>query len=265
MQRRNDPHRPPPPEAPATRRGWLNAYDRSDFITGVDNLEQQVGPALVDGQIALLLIAIACRSRWGQWSLRPCFATTCRGVRRISGIHCAFSTQIPHWVVRTTPPEPPMNELDLFTEALNQTDPADRAAFLDQACAGNPELRRRLEELLAGHAQAENPLDRPPVAPGEFGATVEQPTPSSTGRIRPKGRRRRSTIPIPMRHRHWNRKAAHPLRSRRRSTDRMAARRRWAKPIPMPPRQRNGRPAQPGLRWTNGSERSSPAGTRSSR
>ena len=73
-----------------------------------------------------------------------------------------------------------MNELDLFTEALSRTDPAERAAFLDQACAGNPELRRRLEELLAGHAQAENPLDRPPVAPGEFGATVEQPTPSST-------------------------------------------------------------------------------------
>ena len=73
-----------------------------------------------------------------------------------------------------------MNELDLFTEALSRTDPAERAAFLDQACAGNPELRRRLEKLLAGHAQAENPLDRPPVAPGEFGATVEQPTPSST-------------------------------------------------------------------------------------
>ncbi len=80
-----------------------------------------------------------------------------------------------------------MNELDLFTEALSRTDPAERAAFLDQACAGNPELRRRLEELLAGHAQAENPLDRPPVAPGGFGATVEQPTPSSTGESPPEG------------------------------------------------------------------------------
>ena len=30
-----------------------------------------------------------------------------------------------------------MNELfELFTEALNRTDPAERAAFLDQACAG---------------------------------------------------------------------------------------------------------------------------------
>ncbi len=80
-----------------------------------------------------------------------------------------------------------MNELDLFTQALNQTDPAERAAFLDQACAGNPELRHRLEELLAGHAQAENPLDRPPVAPGESGATVGQPTPSSTRARPPEG------------------------------------------------------------------------------
>jgi hypothetical protein len=29
--------------------------DRSDFITGDDNLEQQIGPALVDGQIAQLI------------------------------------------------------------------------------------------------------------------------------------------------------------------------------------------------------------------
>ena len=27
-----------------------------------------------------------------------------------------------------------MNEADLFTEALNRADPAERAAFLDQAC-----------------------------------------------------------------------------------------------------------------------------------
>src|SRR5271157_3681020 len=30
-------------------------HDRSDFITGGDNLEQQIGPALVDGQIAQLI------------------------------------------------------------------------------------------------------------------------------------------------------------------------------------------------------------------
>jgi hypothetical protein len=58
-----------------------------------------------------------------------------------------------------------MNELELFTEALARTDPAERAAFLDQACAGNPDLRRQLDQLLAGHAQPDSPLDRPPVEP----------------------------------------------------------------------------------------------------
>ena len=77
-----------------------------------------------------------------------------------------------------------MNELDLFTEALNRTDPAERAAFLDQACAGNPELRRRLEELLAGHAQSGSPLDRPPVAPAWFNVDRRL---VSTGEYRPDG------------------------------------------------------------------------------
>jgi hypothetical protein len=57
-----------------------------------------------------------------------------------------------------------MNELDLLTEALNRTDPAEQAACLDQACALNPELRRRLEELLTGYAKNVSPLDRSTVA-----------------------------------------------------------------------------------------------------
>ncbi len=60
-----------------------------------------------------------------------------------------------------------MNELDLLTEALGRTDPAERAAYLDQACTGNPDLRRRLEEVLAGHARRGSRLDRPPFAPVE--------------------------------------------------------------------------------------------------
>ena len=81
---------------------------------------------------------------------------------------------------RTTLKEHSLNVLDLFTEALNPTDPAERAAFLDHACVGNPDLRRRLEELLAGHAQSRNPLDRPPVAPGEFGTSADSPTAIAT-------------------------------------------------------------------------------------
>ncbi len=74
-----------------------------------------------------------------------------------------------------------MNELELFTEALNLTDPAERAAFLDQACSGNAELRRRLEELLAGHAQGVSPLDHLPVAPADFGATTDLSPGFATG------------------------------------------------------------------------------------
>ena len=80
-----------------------------------------------------------------------------------------------------------MNELDLLTEALNRTDPAERAAFLDQACAGNPELRRRLEELLAAYSHGANPLDRPLVAPAGSPATANLPTPIATGGYRPEG------------------------------------------------------------------------------
>ena len=46
-------------------------------------------------------------------------------------------------------------EEDLFCEALSRTDPAQRAAFLGQACAGKPVLRVRVEEMLAVHAEAE--------------------------------------------------------------------------------------------------------------
>jgi hypothetical protein len=80
-----------------------------------------------------------------------------------------------------------VNELDLFTEALNRTDPAERAAFLDKTCAGNPGLRKRLEELLAGHARGRSPLDRPPIAPGESSETVDLATALATGDHRPDG------------------------------------------------------------------------------
>ena len=119
-----------------------------------------------------------------------------------------------------------MNELDLFTEALNRTDPAERAAFLDRACAGNPELRRRLEELLAGHARSRSPLDRPPLAP-------ENPRRPSTSR----------------------------RRSRPGCTDPTRGRRPWLTSIPWPPRTWNRwpprpRPTRPGSSEPTGQRRS---------
>src|SRR6516225_4867820 len=41
-----------------------------------------------------------------------------------------------------------MSERDIFIAALQQEDPAGRQAYLDEACAGQPELRRQVEHLL---------------------------------------------------------------------------------------------------------------------
>jgi hypothetical protein len=57
----------------------------------------------------------------------------------------------------------------VFAAALAIGSPADRAAFLDRACAGAPARRAELESLLAAHA-APNPLDRPPAALVRTGA-----------------------------------------------------------------------------------------------
>jgi eukaryotic-like serine/threonine-protein kinase len=51
-----------------------------------------------------------------------------------------------------------MNEEMLFQEALFRS-PDGRAAFLEQACAGRPELRAAVEALLAAHEKSGNILD----------------------------------------------------------------------------------------------------------
>ncbi|QEL20804.1 serine/threonine-protein kinase [Limnoglobus roseus] len=62
-----------------------------------------------------------------------------------------------------------MTDESLFAAALAIGSPADRAAFLDRGCAGNPNLRQELEELLAAHG-ASNPLDRSPADLARTGA-----------------------------------------------------------------------------------------------
>ncbi len=47
-------------------------------------------------------------------------------------------------------------------EAALAREPGERAAFLDQACSHNPELRRTVEELLADYANAGSFLEHPP-------------------------------------------------------------------------------------------------------
>jgi serine/threonine protein kinase/Flp pilus assembly protein TadD len=58
-----------------------------------------------------------------------------------------------------------MSEESIFTAALAKGDPAERAAFLDGACGGDADLRRRVEELLRVHGDAGPFLERPAAAP----------------------------------------------------------------------------------------------------
>ncbi len=80
-----------------------------------------------------------------------------------------------------------MNERSIFAAALDITDPADRAAYLDRACAGDAGLRRHVEELLAAQSGLGSFLDRPAAVepdPGTRsfapagGATADHPGPA---------------------------------------------------------------------------------------
>src|SRR5437773_2657789 len=54
-----------------------------------------------------------------------------------------------------------MTERDIFIAALQKDDPAERQAYLDEACAGQPELRRQVEQLLRLHEGAGIFLEKP--------------------------------------------------------------------------------------------------------
>jgi WD40 repeat protein/tRNA A-37 threonylcarbamoyl transferase component Bud32 len=47
-----------------------------------------------------------------------------------------------------------MNERTIFLSALEREDPVARAAYLERACAGQPALRQRVEDLLRAHEEA---------------------------------------------------------------------------------------------------------------
>jgi serine/threonine protein kinase len=56
-----------------------------------------------------------------------------------------------------------MTDESIFAAALAIADPGQRVAFLDQACADQPALRRQVEELLAAHDRPGQFLDQPPL------------------------------------------------------------------------------------------------------
>jgi hypothetical protein len=52
-------------------------------------------------------------------------------------------------------------EREIFSAALERSTPGDRAAFLDEACGGDMNLRRRLEALLARHFEQDSFMQDP--------------------------------------------------------------------------------------------------------
>src|SRR5262245_7120609 len=74
-----------------------------------------------------------------------------------------------------------MQEQSLFIEALEREDPAERVAFLDGACAGDPALRQRIERLLQRHHQTGSFLESP--APELAAIGDEQPPREGPGTV----------------------------------------------------------------------------------
>jgi eukaryotic-like serine/threonine-protein kinase len=63
-----------------------------------------------------------------------------------------------------------VNETQIFTNALKLATPTERAAYLDEACAGDAGLRADVEALLRAHANDPGFLEQPPPA---LGATAD--------------------------------------------------------------------------------------------
>src|SRR5690348_10925317 len=72
-------------------------------------------------------------------------------------------------------------ERTIFLEALEKVDPADRAAFLDRACGGKADLRRRVEGLLKALDEAGTFMSAPAAGVGALDelavATGGEPVP----------------------------------------------------------------------------------------
>jgi serine/threonine protein kinase/tetratricopeptide (TPR) repeat protein len=70
-----------------------------------------------------------------------------------------------------------VHESQLFLEALTKGGPAERAAFLDAACGGDPNLRAAVDGLLHAHDTKPDFLERPALGdtPLDLSATVRSP------------------------------------------------------------------------------------------
>src|SRR5262245_19270340 len=70
-------------------------------------------------------------------------------------------------------------EKPIFLAAVEIESDAGRAAFVEQACAGNPQLRAEVDALLQAHAKPQAILDDAPTS----GPTADQPIAERPGTI----------------------------------------------------------------------------------
>src|SRR5262245_8770710 len=73
-----------------------------------------------------------------------------------------------------------MQEQSIFIEALEREDGYARAAFLEQACAGDAPLRERIERLLHQHQRAEGFMESPAAG---LAATADHPISEGPGAL----------------------------------------------------------------------------------
>src|SRR5437588_8375214 len=73
-----------------------------------------------------------------------------------------------------------MSERDIFIAALQQEDPAQRQAYLAEACARQPELRQQVEHLLRLHEGAGSFLEQPAAEAAATGPSQEAAEPASS-------------------------------------------------------------------------------------
>jgi len=77
-----------------------------------------------------------------------------------------------------------MTDETLFEAALEKLSSAERAAFLDEACANDPAMRQRVEALLEAHKKAGDYLEQPALEQMGAGAA---PVPDATAALDPAG------------------------------------------------------------------------------
>src|SRR5262245_30554699 len=84
------------------------------------------------------------------------------GARTLFEIAGELSLEIAHWLMEpSNQGMPPMSERTIFMAAVEKSMPEQRAAFLDEACAGDAALRERIEALLRSHEEAGSFLGQP--------------------------------------------------------------------------------------------------------